>query len=86
MGDPHSVSKPMSVQEIAAALAERKALAFVGSRREQLANLVGAEEIYFCIYRPWKFKIQDLDIVEAVLRGDDAAFKRLKSEIRSSHT
>ena len=78
--------KPMSVEEIVAALAERKALAFVGSRWEQLVNLVGAEEVYFCIYRPGKSKIQGLDIVEAVLCGDNAAFERLKSEIRSSHT
>ncbi|KAI9868856.1 MAG: hypothetical protein M1813_004707 [Trichoglossum hirsutum] len=78
--------KPMSVKEIVAALAERQALAFVGSRWNQLANLVGAEEIYFCIYRPGEFKIQGLDIAETVLRGDDAAFERLKSEIQSSYT
>ncbi|KAH0556412.1 hypothetical protein GP486_005667 [Trichoglossum hirsutum] len=78
--------RPMSVEEIGAALAERKALAFVGSRWNQLANLVGAEEIYFCIYRPREFRIQGLDIVETVFRGDDAAFERLESEIWSSYT
>lgn len=78
--------RPMSMEEILTALAQRMALSSVGSRWNQLANLVGAEEIYFCIYKPGKFKMRSLDIVEAVFRGDDKAFEHLKSEIRSSHT
>lgn len=79
--------KPMTAKEIATALSERKTLAFVGSRWQQLVDLVGAEEIYFCVYRPggFKTKLQGLDIVHVALSGDDAAFQRLKSEIQSSH-
>jgi hypothetical protein len=79
--------KPMMAKEIATALTERKALALAGSRWEQLVNLVGAEEIYFYIYRlgGFKAKLQSLDIVHVTLCGDDAVFERLKSEIHSSY-
>jgi hypothetical protein len=78
---------PMTEAEISNALSKRMPQAIAGSRWDQLARLIGAEEIYFCINRPGGLgvKLQGLDILDVVCRGDDPAFAHLQREIGSTH-
>jgi hypothetical protein len=80
--------KPMTQREIDDAFAERMPQVTVGSRWDQLLRLIGAEEIYFCINRPGGIhvKLEGLDILDTVCRGDEAAFAQLKRKIESSHS
>lgn len=84
-----STFEPLTAEPVVTAINERNI--FLGSRLKQLVNMVGTEEIYFCLLRPaWLDeqleKITGVDIYDVIHRNNDTAFAELKRKLESSRS